>query len=194
MNRVALLSFAVLLTLSSLASAAPVTVLSYSFDASPSNGWYPDSSGVELIDGVKGSVSFGSGMANASTVEPFVAWYQHSPTITFNFAPNTAISSVTLTIDDGNGAAGVIFPNAVTISYGVTNLTTPLTDPAGYGILDVNFSTGNFVGSSLNIIVSNPAWFFVSEVAFDYTPAIPTPAALPAGLALLSLLGLRRRR
>jgi hypothetical protein len=195
MKYVAAFVTALLLSITTFVSAAPVAVVSYSSSPNADHPFYLDTGGTELTDGVKTTVSFGSGLANLTTVIPFVGWQFTDPTITFNFAPNTAISSVTISADDANGAAGVYLPASVTVNYGDTVIVHNITDPAGFGVIDLTFSTGAFVGSSLSLAFDNPYnWIMLTEVAFDYTPAVPTPAALPAGLALLTLLGLRRRR
>jgi hypothetical protein len=75
----------------------------------------------------------------------------------------------------------------------VTGLTTT------YAPFQIDFTTPNsaaYLGENLGIrVIATEQWIRVDNVSVSSAViAVPTPAALPAGLGLLALMGLRRRR
>lgn len=73
----------------------------------------------------------------------------------------------------------------------VTGLT------ATYAAFQIDFTTPGaaaYLGENLGIrVIATQEWIRVDNVSVSAV-AVPTPAALPAGLGLLALMGLRRRR
>jgi hypothetical protein len=116
------------------------------------------------------------------------------------------------TVDpDNDGAADFIGTDSLSVTGGV-GMDSDSTNSSAGGVLAAftgpNGAPGTFdvnLGSILNtsVIASGP--FGPTQttegtisgtitVTYTYNDGIPTPAALPAGLALMGMLGLRRRR
>lgn len=122
---------------------------------------------------------------------PFVGWYtgftgQTDPTITFNFAQNVAIDSVSIWVDNNPAAGvGVASPSEVVID-GQTFLITP--DTTDNTVVEYTF-TGLFLGNSLTMQLDQAPgqqWVMLGEAAFGGTvvPEPTTMALLATGLAV----------
>lgn len=163
--------------------AINVTPTSYSFDIAPS-GSYPDSSGMELIDGVDGSAPW------STAVAPWVGWHQTNPTITFNFGSIVTINTVSIEFQ-GNGGGGIYRPQSVQIGGGSTVPVADIRTPA-VEYLDFN---GSWTGSSLTVKMNyRNQWIFVDEVKFSSTTVPDTGStALLLGAGLIGLAAIRRK-
>lgn len=128
----------------------------------------------DLTDGIFATLNWNYGNV------PWVGW-SASQVVTFNFAPNTAIDTVSFRFDDSN-SGGVAPPASVTIGGQVFAVT----DPVGTAPFTFTVSGLNLVGSSVPITITtrSGSWMMLSEVTFQSTSAVPEP-----GTALLMLLG-----
>lgn len=170
----------------------------YSGSGSKTTSLAPLSGGLgDLTDGV-------IAVANWFIVEapagngPYVGWQTINPLITFHFAGGSTIDSMTIYVDDSNGAGGVSTPGSAKINGGAS---IPLAD----GVTGAPLS---FTFSGLNLDSSNPLtlqlfdgagpWIFLSEVTFDTgrgTVAVPEPAMLALlGIGLAGLQFSRRKK
>ena len=125
---------------------------------------------------------------------PYVGWTL-DPLVTFNFASGATINSMTIHVDDANGAGGVSTPAGIRINGGAF---LPIVDPGTSTPLSFTFNGLNVTGSlGLELFRSN-AWVFMSEVTFDGDPgqtAVPEPGTLTLlGTALSGLIARRRRK
>jgi hypothetical protein len=135
---------------------------------------------------------------------PYVAWRNAvvpNPVVTFRFALPVFLDSITIYVDDSNGAGGVSPPASVDIGAEGGPYTNFLTaDPAGGAPLSYTFTGLGFAGSAFDIRFNNlNEWVFVSEVTFDgQVSAVPEPASLllvGLGIATVAIrrLAVRRR-
>ncbi len=122
---------------------------------------------------------------------PYVGW-TIDPLITFNFAAGTIVDSLTIYVDDANGAGGVSVPGSVRINGGAP---IALLDPVGSAPISFTFAGLNAAGPLTLQLIRNNQWVFLSEVKFD---GIASPVPEPTTLVLLGVamggLALRRRR
>lgn len=125
--------------------------------------------------------------------EPYVAWVEFDPTIRFHFAETTAFGSVSIRLDDPNGAGGVFAPIGVTVN-GVRH---DLDDPAGANtayFVNLNL-TDLDATDTLNIwLYRHDTWVFTSELSFRDIAPVPLPAGLRLLLSGLPGFVLLRRR
>lgn len=139
----------------------------------------------ELTDGVLPTTNW-----NVSST-PWVGW-NTSQTLTFNFAPNSAIDTVIFRFDDSN-SNGVAPPASVTIG----GQTFTITDPVGTAPFNFTVSGLTFVGSSMPITITtrSGSWMMLSEVSFQSTVPEPgTALTMLVGVAgLLGAVRLQRR-
>jgi hypothetical protein len=127
---------------------------------------------------------------------PYVGWrfiVTPNPVVTFRFALPVFLDSITIYVDDSNGAGGVSPPASVDIGTEggpYTNFLTP--DPAGSAPLSYTFTGLGFSGSAFDVRFNNlNEWVFVSEVTFDgQVSAVPEPSSLLLLLGGIGLLGL----
>lgn len=142
----------------------------------------------QLTDGFIAVSNFG-----ANSI-PYVGWNNVNPTITFNFAPDTAIDSVTISVDDNGGGSGVAPPASVIIN----GTTYAVANPPGTAPFTFTVNSIGFVGSALPItFVRSGSWTMVSEVSFAAATAVPEVSQwgqLLAGGLGLGLVVLRRRQ
>lgn len=123
---------------------------------------------------------------------PYVGWTL-DPTITFHFAPGTAIDSISIYYDDSNGAGGVSTPG----SFVINGVNYAVTDAPGSAPNVFTVSGLGFVGDTFTLTANrNNSWVFLSEVSFDSgTGSVPEPASWAMMLAGFGAIGagLRRR-
>ena len=123
----------------------------------------------------------------------YVGW-TIDPTITFNFAPGTAIGSISIAFDDSDGAGGVSAPS----SFIVNGVNYAVTEPAGSAPSFFTLSNLGFVGSTFTVTaIRKNQWLMLSEVSFAAPGAVPEPATwammmLGFGTAGYSLRSRRR--
>jgi hypothetical protein len=169
-------------------SAAQIPVASYSHSGSD-GGFYSDSTGLELTDGVDANIAWGPGVPiGVGDIGPLVGWYITSPTIQFNFAGTVEIGALEVWFADSNGSAGVAMPSAVTLSTsGGYSQSFPIVDPPGYGVtVPVTISGLNISTNNLTLTASaTQTWSMLSEVRF-FARDVPEPAGLM--LSVVSIL------
>lgn len=200
-----MISFAIAGLALSAAHATPLAPASYemsngetgsytywddSYDGSGSNttSLAPLSDGLgDLTDGVIATQNW------FNTPGPYVGWLNINPTITFSFDGTVAIDTVTLHVDDANGAGGVATPGSVSIAG--TNYA--IADPAGAAPFAVTIGGLGFTGATLDIQLfeGSAPWLFVSEIEFAGS-VVRTPEPGSMGLLGLGLglVALRRRK
>jgi hypothetical protein len=148
-----------------------------------------------LTDGVTTNLNWFS-VENGAGTGPYVGWLT-DPTITFRFAQTVLIDSVTLHLDDSDGAGGVSPPAAVILSDGVIQRTFTVGPQPGSAPFFVSFSGQALQTDVLMLtLVRATQWVFMDEVSFDGRQVGQAPE--PSGAALLGLgllaMGLGRRR
>ncbi|MCM8596932.1 PEP-CTERM sorting domain-containing protein [Accumulibacter sp.] len=149
----------------------------------------------KLTDGVV-STSLWYNVSNAQGTGEYVGWYRPvtlNPVITFHFAGNPSIDSITIQLDNSN-VGGVIAPSAIRVD-GISESFTP---PALGTVGSVTLGGLSLVGPTHTIELDQVPgyWVFVSEISFDGTATqAPEPASLALlGLALTAIPLARRRR
>ena len=123
---------------------------------------------------------------------PYLGWTL-DPTITFHFAPATAIDSISLYYDDANGAGGVSTP----ASFIINGTTYGVVDAPGSAPNVFTLSGLGFVGDTFTVTaVRNNQWVFLSEVTFDGAAPAPEPASWAMMLGGFGAIGgaMRARR
>jgi hypothetical protein len=124
---------------------------------------------------------------------PYVGW-TIDPLITFRFAPNVSIDSITIHVDDANGFGGVSVPSSVRINGGAL---IPLADPASSAPLSFIFSGLGLTGDVTLELIRNNSWVMLSEVEFDGTihpTQVPEPGTLALFGTVLTGIAIRLRR
>lgn len=127
------------------------------------------------------------------TPGPYVGWNTITPVITFHFDGVVDLSSVSLFLDDSNGAGGVAPPSLVRLVMGGVSIDRPIADPPSGAPFVFTADQLGLTGDTLDVTLFDGAgsWVFLSEVKFNGT--VPTPGALASfGIAGLAL-GRRRR-
>lgn len=127
-----------------------------------------------------------------STPQLYVGWDSITPTITFNFADSVKVDSITLHLDDSNGAGGVTPPGRILLEWATGSTAFSVDDPDSGAPFALTLSNLGIEASQIQITLydGTEPWVFCSEIEFN---AVPAPAAASlAGLAAVA--GLRRRR
>lgn len=146
----------------------------------------------DLTDGVIANQNWYLTENNAGT-GPYVGWLNVNPTIKFRFVGSPSISSVTLYLDDSNGAGGVNPPASINLSVdGGPALSYAVTDPASGAPFSVTLPIGQTVNNYIDVTLNRSyPWTFMSEVQFnDGSSRVPdggaTAALMAGGMALLA--------
>ena len=113
---------------------------------------------------------------------PYVGW-TIDPVITFHFAPDVVINSITIHVDDANGFGGVSVPDGVRINGGPLIL---LSDPVSSAPLSFLFDGLNLSGTIQLELIRRNQWLMLSEVDFEGVVG-PTQVPEPGTLALLGV-------
>jgi hypothetical protein len=154
----------------------------------------------DLTDGVIAVANWNT-VENGAGTGPYVGWrfaFAPNPVVTFRFPTAVFLDSITVYVDDSNGAGGVSPPASVDIGLEggpYTNFLTP--DPPGSAPTSYTFSGLGLAGSAFDVRFNNlNEWVFVSEVTFDgVIGVIPEPSTLVLACgALAAAMILRRKR
>jgi len=142
---------------------------------------------------------------NSAGTGPYVGWTNGDPTITFSFASEVTINSITFYVDNpandtfGNPRGGVAAPLGFTIgstsySSGVVN-TSEGTGPLAITLANLGLDSIDALTVTINRDISggNRFWVFVSEISFDDGAPAPVPEPstitfLGIGIACVALL------
>ncbi len=189
----------------SSASAAPITVSSYTYEVGTPHTSWPDTGGTELTDGLIATTTFNGGDAAklVSFLDPT------EPHINFDLGGKYAVDTIDLSYWEGGRWA----PSEIHISSSEdgTTYSTPITIAVGNGatsfdVANLDVSTvpdGQFYRLEFD---RAGQWLFFTELEFDGALATPpTPPSNnvpePASIAIWSILGIclagygyRRRR
>jgi len=145
-----------------------------------------------LGDLTDGFVATGNWNTNPSA---YVGWMNYNPLITFNFASNVMVDSITVYVDDSNGLGGVSPPSSVDIGLSGSALTNFVTaDPNTSNSLSYTFDNLGLEGNAIDIQFNRSnSWVFVSEITFDgQVASVPEPSTL--AIFALGMIGLASRR
>jgi len=153
----------------------------------------------DLTDGITTNQNWFS-VENAAGTGPYVGWRSTitpNPTVLFRFGGGVLLTSITVHMDDADGAGGVDPAASIDISTdGVTFSTTPVVDPAGSDPFDFTINLGGLATDRLYVRFAHQnEWVFVDEVSFDGRRAgVPVPGSLAlVGIGALALIARRRR-
>lgn len=176
------------------AGAAMLPITGYSYLAGPS-GSYPDSSGMELRDGITASLAWGAGISlGYSDVAGLAGWLNSSPSIQFNFASPQTVQQVIVWAADSDGYAGVGLPSSILLTApGGFSQSFSIYNPLGNGsTIPLILGGFEFTASSFTVTATPVhTWTMLSEVQAFSTPE---PAALGLMLTGGTVLLNRRRR
>ncbi len=189
---------AIALSLVALATGASgaLVVASYDYLTSPSSP-YPDSTGMELTDGVDSNVAWPSAaVISLESVSALVGWQFSDPGIQFNFSGTPTVSSLEIWAADSEGAAGVALPTTITLRTidSAFLRTFTVVNPAGSGsTVPLIFDGFTVNASSLIVEATRPSsnWIMFSEVRFN---SIPEPSSFIGAMLGCCLAFLRRKR
>lgn len=199
--------------------AAPITPVSYDMrngDGQASSGSYnywdkaytgsgatttdaaPLSGGLgDLTDGYVESQNWFN-VENSAGTGPYVGWRQINgvPVIKFNFGGSYAFGTLTLHLDDSNGAGGVDLPASADVKIGSWVNNFLIGPQAGAEPKAITLNLAGNVGSQVEVTLNYAnQWIFLSEVTFDgRQAAVPEPSTLALGAAGLAVVALLRRR
>ena len=146
----------------------------------------------DLTDGIIASASWYL-VENGAGTGPWVGWNGElvsNPVLTFYFAGNPTITSLSLHIDNV-GFGNVSAPAEILINGVSTAFTAPTPGTTGW----INITGLNLVGGSHTVqIKQSNQWAFVSEVTFG--SSVPEPGSWATMIAGFGLVGatMRRRR
>lgn len=135
----------------------------------------------DLTNGVIATDNWFVTEAPNNNTGPYVGWLDINPTIKFHFASGTSIDTITIYVDDADGAGGVSLPSAVTFSNGVTSTSFLIAEQSGANPKSFTFSGLGLLGDFVDVTFTrNNSWVFVSEVAFDggHGNNVPEPGTL----------------
>lgn len=135
---------------------------------------------------------------NGAGTGPYVGWRRGvlpDLQIVFNFGSLSALSSVTLYLDDSDGAGGVSLPASVDVTVSGTTISQVIGELPGSNPKAIVVALGGLTGSSATVKFNYMnEWIFMSEVSFDGRTAVPEPSTF-AFLALpLAAMAWRRAR
>jgi hypothetical protein len=177
-------------------SAAQIPVASYTHSGSD-GGFYSDSTGQELTDGVDANIAWGPGIPiGVGDIGPLVGWYITNPTMQFNFAGTVNVGALEVWFADSDGSAGVAMPSAVTLSTsGGYSQSFPVVDPPGYGLtVPVIISGLNISTNNLTLTASaTQTWTMLSEVRF-FAREVPEPAGMVFAVIVFGFAAICRFR
>ena len=186
------------ITIATQANAGTLTPISYDM-LNGETGWYTyhddsysglgnKTTNLASLTGGLGDLTDGVIATSNWDVTPnlYVGWLTINPTITFHFANDVQINSLTLYSDS---YSTVSKPSSVAISMGGSSFNSGfLTDSSGPG--SYTFSGLDFTGKDLSLTLNHRYalggnWVMASEVTFNGTAAVPEPLTiLGAGTAI----------
>ena len=186
------------ITIATQANAGTLTPISYDM-SNGETGWYTyhddsysglgnKTTDLAPLTGGLGDLTDGVIATSSWNVTPnlYVGWLTINPTITFHFADNVKINSLTLYSDS---YYSVSKPSSVAISMGGASFNSGfLADSSGPG--SYTFSGLDFTGKDLSLTLNHRYalggnWVMASEVTFNGTAAVPEPLTiLGAGTAI----------
>ena len=141
----------------------------------------------DLTDGVIATANWF--VTETSGHGPYVGWTL-DPTIVFHWNAPVTVNSVTLYLDDSDGAGGVSAPSAVVING--TSFSVP--EPAGSAPFAFTASGLSLTGNDVTVeLVRKNTWVFLSEAQFGVA-AVPEPGTYALMLAGLGAIGMVARR
>jgi hypothetical protein len=191
-----LAAFLLLAVFATQSSAAQIPVASYTHSGSD-GGFYSDSTGQELTDGVDANIAWGPGIPiGVGDIGPLVGWYITNPTMQFNFAGTVNVGALEVWFADSDGSAGVAMPSAVTLSTsGGYSQSFPVVDPPGYGLtVPVIISGLNISTNNLTLTASaTQTWTMLSEVRF-FAREVPEPAGMVFAVIVFGFAAICRFR
>lgn len=191
-------------------AATAAEILPSSYVTSGVSGFYPDSTGLELTDGVIADRHF---TEYAPAGAPYVGWRSVDPQVTFSFAAPQTFGKAVVWVDDFGGQFGVTAPTGLSFTLAgqtFTNFTVGAPLDAGFvyasgwaagGGTPYIVDLGGLQASSINLAIARGGeWTFVSEVEFfterALTGAVPEPGVWALMILGFGLTGgaVRRRR
>lgn len=154
----------------------------------------------DLTDGVIATQNWNL-VENVAGTGPYVGWLAGrvtNPVVEFHFGTAALVDTVTVHMDDSNGAGGVRPPLRIDLSLdGVAFTPYDVVDPPGGAPFALTLPVEAFTEQVFVRFVHRTGWLFVDEVSFDGTASVPEPGTLALfglGLAVLAIVFRHRRR